>query len=302
MTDRDVLLIKAKVAEQIGRHADVVYAIETIIQQSGGALTFEERNLYAAANCKLISELRQGWTRLEEMILKAQSSMAFTSSSTLSETLINQKSMSFEQGKSLLSVMGPYKEALEMRMTLECRKVVRVVETCLLPASNCDFAVRLQNIVNTCGSIREKGFKSVEAFVAAKLELPEDLDDISAENLVFYLKMLGDYRRYVAELQIDDDKRDKAAQPVLALYSAADLVAKSQLRPNHPARLGLALNCSVFFYEVLKQPDRACDLVKAAYDEAAGELDSSPGDKFFEDSQAIMHMIRKYLKQWTSLD
>lgn len=36
------------------------------------------------------------------------------------------------------------------------------------------------------------------------------------------------------------------------------------MQPTHPIRLGLALNYSVFFYEVLNSPDRACQLAKQA--------------------------------------
>merc|ERR1712130_200098 len=34
------------------------------------------------------------------------------------------------------------------------------------------------------------------------------------------------------------------------------------MQPTHPIRLGLALNFSVFYYEILNSPDRACHLAK----------------------------------------
>lgn len=45
-------------------------------------------------------------------------------------------------------------------------------------------------------------------------------------------------------------------------YQAAFDIAKEQMQPTHPIRLGLALNYSVFFYEIVNAPDKACQLAK----------------------------------------
>ncbi len=45
-------------------------------------------------------------------------------------------------------------------------------------------------------------------------------------------------------------------------YQKALDIAKVDMHPTHPIRLGLALNYSVFFYEIMNAPDRACQLAK----------------------------------------
>ena len=45
-------------------------------------------------------------------------------------------------------------------------------------------------------------------------------------------------------------------------YQEAFDIAKSKMPTTHPIRLGLALNFSVFYYEILNSPDRACHLAK----------------------------------------
>ncbi|XP_019094920.1 PREDICTED: 14-3-3-like protein GF14 omicron [Camelina sativa] len=120
----------------------------------------------------------------------------------------------------------------------------------------------------------------------------------SGESTVFYYKMKGDYFRYLAEFRSGTD-REEAAELSLKAYEAATTSASSELSSTHPIRLGLALNFSVFYYEILNSPERACHLAKRAFDEAIAELDSLNEDSY-KDSTLIMQLLRDNLTLWTS--
>jgi 14-3-3 protein epsilon len=122
----------------------------------------------------------------------------------------------------------------------------------------------------------------------------------SGESKVFYHKMKGDYHRYLAEFA-SGDKRKGAATAAHDAYKTATDVAQTELTPTHPIRLGLALNFSVFYYEILNSPDRACHLAKQAFDDAIAELDSL-SEESYRDSTLIMQLLRDNLTLWTSSD
>merc|ERR1712224_283101 len=120
----------------------------------------------------------------------------------------------------------------------------------------------------------------------------------SGESKVFYQKMKADYYRYIAEFS-DGDKKSKAAESARAAYAEAQAVAEKDLAVTHPIRLGLALNYSVFQYEVLEQPDEACKMARIAFEHAIAELDDVAEDSY-KDSTLIMQLLRDNLTLWTS--
>jgi len=120
----------------------------------------------------------------------------------------------------------------------------------------------------------------------------------SGESKVFYYKMKGDYHRYLAEFATANDRKE-AAENALVAYKAASDIAMTELATTHPIRLGLALNFSVFYYEILNSPDRACRLAKAAFDDAIADLDTL-SEESYKDSTLIMQLLRDNLTLWTS--
>ncbi|XP_042505118.1 14-3-3-like protein D isoform X1 [Macadamia integrifolia] len=120
----------------------------------------------------------------------------------------------------------------------------------------------------------------------------------AGESTVFYYKMKGDYYRYLAEFKSGNERKEAADQSLKA-YQTASSTAESDLSPTHPIRLGLALNFSVFYYEIMNSPERACHLAKQAFDEAISELDTL-SEESYKDSTLIMQLLRDNLTLWTS--
>merc|ERR1712061_849698 len=126
------------------------------------------------------------------------------------------------------------------------------------------------------------------------------IDDTSSnhECKVFYLKMKADYHRYIAEYSTGE-KHSQAQDKALDAYTKALKLAGDELKTTHPIRLGLALNSSVFHYEVMNDPTTACQLAKSAFDEAIADVEQLDDD-LYKDATTIMQLIRDNLTLWTS--
>jgi 14-3-3 protein epsilon len=119
-----------------------------------------------------------------------------------------------------------------------------------------------------------------------------------AEAKVFYLKMKGDYNRYIAEY-VQGEQRQKIAEGALNAYKDASEEAKS-LSVIHPISLGLALNYSVFHYEILNDHQMACNIAKATLDNANKEIPNidDENDDNNRDAMSIINLLRENLEMW----
>ncbi|KAF8673310.1 hypothetical protein HU200_048866 [Digitaria exilis] len=89
----------------------------------------------------------------------------------------------------------------------------------------------------------------------------------------------GDYYRYLAEFSTGTEKKTAADQSLMA-YQHAMVVASGELSPANQIRLGLALNFSVFFYEIMNSHERIIGVYK--------------------DSTLMMQFLKDNLALWTS--
>lgn len=108
----------------------------------------------------------------------------------------------------------------------------------------------------------------------------------------------GDNLRYVAECTTNEEHK-KATNEALKAYQTALDIANSELPTTNPIRLGLALNFSVFYYEILNSPKRACDLAKHTFDDAIADLDTLT-EESYKDAALILQLLRDNLKAWSS--
>eukprot|EP00360_Condylostoma_magnum_P001454 CAMPEP_0168316142 /NCGR_PEP_ID=MMETSP0210-20121227/14589_1 /TAXON_ID=40633 /ORGANISM="Condylostoma magnum, Strain COL2" /LENGTH=72 /DNA_ID=CAMNT_0008295291 /DNA_START=145 /DNA_END=363 /DNA_ORIENTATION=- len=71
--------------------------------------------------------------------------------------------------------------------------------------------------------------------------------------------MKGDYYRYIAEF-VSGGEKDTASNQADSAYTEARKISEESLEATHPTRLGLALNYSVFYYEILGKTSEACEM------------------------------------------
>lgn len=119
------------------------------------------------------------------------------------------------------------------------------------------------------------------------------------EGKAFFLKMVGDYYRYMAE-SAQGDVLTQAREGALEHYKLADTAGKD-LQACNPIKLGLALNFSVFYYEVMQDNKHACQLAETALQDAMNKIDDVDEDTF-RDAKSIIELLKENLTLWKEED
>ena len=115
----------------------------------------------------------------------------------------------------------------------------------------------------------------------------------SDEAKAFFVKMVGDYYRYIAE-NAKDALLEEVKGKAKAAYEQANGI---DLPACNPIKLGLALNFSVFNYEVLKDHAKACELADTALQSALDKIDELEEDDF-RDAKSIIELLKENLTLW----
>jgi 14-3-3 protein epsilon len=122
--------------------------------------------------------------------------------------------------------------------------------------------------------------------------LPKAGDD---ESKVFYLKMIGDYYRYTAE-SAEGDRLAQVTEKALEFYDKAS-TAGEPLESYNSTKLGLALNFSVFHYELKNDTNKACEIAEKALNEAKDKIDEMSNDDA-RDALSIIELLKENLDLW----
>lgn len=106
------------------------------------------------------------------------------------------------------------------------------------------------------------------------------------------IKMKGDYNRYMAEYAEGDFKKQVGDDALTAYKEASE---KSKTLPVlNPIALGLALNFSVFYYEVMNDHDTAIKVAEESYEKANKEMPNIDEDADENrDAVSIVNLLKE---------
>lgn len=118
------------------------------------------------------------------------------------------------------------------------------------------------------------------------------------ETRVFYLKLKGDYFRYRAEFT-SGKEYEQATNLAEKAYKDAYEIAKKHIPIQNSIRLGLALNFSVFYYEIKLLKEEACQIAKNAFEEAIKIVDDLEKVNA-KDTLLIIQLLKENLILWNN--
>jgi 14-3-3 protein epsilon len=230
MSKVEEYIFLARVAEQAERFEDMVEFLQMMLQEKGGDVSSDERNLLSVAFKNLISSKRAACRTI---------------------AAIEQNPKYQKYGDAL----SGYKANIEDKLRQDCDSVIRIINENVL-SKKCD-----------------------------------------GESKAFFVKMVGDYYRYIAE-NAKGDLMNEVKHKALQAYQEANNI---QLPACNPIKLGLALNFSVFHYEVMKNHKAACDLADQALQDALDKIDELEEDDF-RDAKSIIELLKENLTLWKEED
>eukprot|EP01061_Rhynchopus_euleeides_P037152 TRINITY_DN62964_c0_g1_i1.p2 TRINITY_DN62964_c0_g1~~TRINITY_DN62964_c0_g1_i1.p2 ORF type:complete len:284 (+),score=99.03 TRINITY_DN62964_c0_g1_i1:64-852(+) len=160
-----------------------------------------------------------------------------------------------------------------------------------LRADERDEVYRVDVIAKCEGNIRATSHEALAALATSREKLPPVSDDPTVHVLLHTL--IGDYNRYLCEVEQDDSPRLKAD----AAYTEAVSIATTHLAPEHPLRLGLSLNRSILAYEIMKSPDQGVAIARQAFGCSQSVSTTPNADRVH--AKLVLDKLRENVSMWT---
>lgn len=315
---QEVLLELARIAEVAERWEDmceIMKAFHTNKTDSDESLEIETRNMLSLAFKHVVGDRRQAWRSLEDNtpntimlrnhIEKELQDYCNEILDLLDKNLINQSSKDYWNSLYVEAENAVKEGNVQMPAELENNKKIDPTDFYIFRKWKQDVRNSSSVVYNadvTAAQINQLDKAYTFQFDKKTVDIDDNLEKIllgtrtQVEGLVFYMKMSGDYMRYLAEFMGDEEKKEIASTSA-DHYKMALNCAKARLPPTHPTRLGLSLNMSVCYFEILNNREEACTLAKEAFDKAIEQLDTLENNSY-KDSTLIMQLLRDNLSIW----
>jgi 14-3-3 protein epsilon len=120
----------------------------------------------------------------------------------------------------------------------------------------------------------------------------------NTEAKVFYMKIKADYYRYHCEFA-ENDAFEEAKDKAEKIYKEAYDLALKEISIYNSIRLGLALNYSVFEYEIMDNKNDAYNIAQKAYDEVMKVVDDLEKERTSE-NLLLIQLIKENLNLWNN--
>ena len=163
-------------------------------------------------------------------------------------------------------------------------------------SSHLNYIVEYKKIAE---NILYEKYQGIINFINNNIVEKNNFGNYDVEGKVYFYKMIGDYYRYLCEVDTFKSKYINKAEK----YFDEALKIASKLQIYNINKLGLILNLGVFYYENLKNEKKAVELAKSAikqFEEEAKEL-----DKNAEENKEIFltyDILKENLDLWEGKD
>jgi 14-3-3 protein epsilon len=97
-----------------------------------------------------------------------------------------------------------------------------------------------------------------------------------------------------------EEQTRNVTEAALEYYAKASMIATDHLNPCNPIRLGLALNFSVLYGDLLKNEVKAEALVQSVLLEALPIIEQVEDDEMYKDANDVIQILKDNLGHWQS--